>query len=360
MTDASQPDKLDDLDRRIVAALQAAPRASWSQLGSVVAVSETTVMRRVQRLRDNGTLVILAAPDPLRCALGQPVHVYFETAPGEAPDLAHRLAERSDVRYVSLLAGTRDIMCELISPNHRELGRLLMGQLQKSEAVQRTTTAIVIKQFKTSDQWSGSLLGPRSAVDVNGRDLTRKDAAAPLDEIDTRLLEALSVDGRRTYSDLSHDLQLSETAVARRVSTLTAENRVYFLAMVDPVALGFELEVLMHLRVEPASLEHIAAALAATKEVRYISATTGLSDLTCDAVFRDTDDLYTFVTHTIGGIRGILAIDVDVVLESVKREYRYPLFTAAMASDARPPAPKRPVESSSRRRPATARTRAKR
>ena len=160
MTDASQPDKLDDLDRRIVAALQAAPRASWSQLGSVVAVSETTVMRRVQRLRDNGTLVILAAPDPLRCALGQPVHVYFETAPGEAPDLAHRLAERSDVRYVSLLAGTRDIMCELISPNHRELGRLLMGQLQKSEAVQRTTTAVVIKQFKTSDQWSGSSSAP--------------------------------------------------------------------------------------------------------------------------------------------------------------------------------------------------------
>jgi DNA-binding Lrp family transcriptional regulator len=47
VTDATQPDKLDDLDRRIVAALQAAPRASWTQLGSVVAVSETTVMRRV-------------------------------------------------------------------------------------------------------------------------------------------------------------------------------------------------------------------------------------------------------------------------------------------------------------------------
>lgn len=139
MTGARQPDKLDDLDRRIVAALQAAPRASWSQLGSVVAVSETTVMRRVQRLRDSGTLIILAAPDPLRCALGQPVHVYFETAPGEAPDLARSLAKRGGVRYVSLLAGTRDIMCELISPNHQELGRLLMGHLQKPEAVQRTT-----------------------------------------------------------------------------------------------------------------------------------------------------------------------------------------------------------------------------
>ena len=142
------------------------------------------------------------------------------------------------------------------------------------------------------------------------RDLTRKDAAAPLDEIDTRLLEVLSVDGRRTYSDLSHDLQLSETAVARRVSALTAENWVYFLAMVDPVV--------------PSS------------------------------------GTLTIVTRTIGGIRGILVFDVDVVLESVKREYRYPLFTAPAASDARPPTPKRPVEPLARRRPTTAGTRVKR
>ncbi len=45
--------------------------------------------------------------------------------------------------------------------------------------------------------------------------------------------------------------------------------------MVDPAALGFELEVLIHLRVELADLEAVAVALAATAEVRYVSATTG-------------------------------------------------------------------------------------
>jgi DNA-binding Lrp family transcriptional regulator len=335
VTDVTGPTRLDDLDRRIVAALQAGPRASWSQLGSVVGVSETTVMRRVQRLRDTGVLIVLAAPDPLRCGLGQPVHIYFETAPGEAPALARRLAERSDVRYVSLLAGTRDIMCELIAPGNRTLRHVLMGELQRAADVERTTTAVVLKQFKTNDQWSGSLLGTTASTPAGAaRDQAKVEPAETLDEYDTRILEALSADGRRTYADLSHDLNLSETAVARRVAALTAENRVYFLAMVDPVALGFELEVLMHLRVEPASLESVASALAATKEVRYISATTGLSDLTCDAVFRDNDDLYSFITRTVGGIRGVIAIDTDVVLESVKREYRYPLFQTAPSNSA--------------------------
>ena len=63
----SRPQQLDELDRRIVAALQVDPRATWGQIGAAVAASETTVLRRVQCLRENGVLVILGAPDPLRC-----------------------------------------------------------------------------------------------------------------------------------------------------------------------------------------------------------------------------------------------------------------------------------------------------
>jgi DNA-binding Lrp family transcriptional regulator len=70
----------------------------------------------------------------------------------------------------------------------------------------------------------------------------------------------------------------------------------------------------------------VATALAAAKEVRYVSATTGWSDLACDAIFHDSTELYEFVTHTVGGIKGIREVEVDVVLESLKREYRYPLF----------------------------------
>jgi DNA-binding Lrp family transcriptional regulator len=332
MSEMKPSTMLDDLDRRIVAALQADPRASWSKLSAAVGVSETTVLRRVNRMREADLLLVTAVPDPLRCGLGQPVFVWFCTVPTRGRELALLLAERPDVRYVSLIAGSHDVMCELIVPDQRYLGRLVTMELPGVGAVTSSSTAVVLKQFKTEDQWSGPLLNGEVAGvaaeeerPANGG-RSRRRRAEPLDEVDTRLLAALRADGRRSFADLSQDLGLSETAVARRIAALRADARIDFLAMVDPAALGFELEVIMHVRVEPQRIEATARALAATRQVRYVSATTGAGDLTCDAVFRDSDDLYEFLTSTVGKLRGVLSIDTDLVLEAVKRAYYYPLF----------------------------------
>ncbi|GIH21204.1 Lrp/AsnC family transcriptional regulator [Rugosimonospora africana] len=339
MNGASKTPRFDDVDRRIVAALQADPRASWSQLGGVTGVSETTVLRRVQRLRDSGSLVIVAAPDALRCGFGQPVLLHFRTVPGEGSRLAHYLAERDDVRYVSLLTGRSDVMCELITPDHGYLSRVLMHDLPDTKWVTGTRTEIVLKRFKTRDQWSHTLLDGAAAPlapDDGAITAAVPEKGGQLDAMDIKLLAALGPDGRRSYADLSHELGLSETAVARRVNALTAAHRLYFVAMVDPAALGFEFEVMLHIRVELARLESIALALAAMTEVRYVSATTGDSDLAVDAIFRDANDLYEFMTHTLARIPGVREVELDVVLESIKREYRYPLFSAGAPTSAHP------------------------
>lgn len=321
--------RLDDLDRRIVAALQADPRGSWSQLGGVVGVSETTVLRRVQRLRDSGVLVVVGAPDALRCGLGQPALLLFRALPGEGPRLAHLLAERPDVRYVALLTGRNDVICELVAPDRRYLSQVLTQELPRTGALASTTTAVLLKTFKTQDQWSRALLdGDIPPVTDAVESEEPAERRGKLDEMDMRLLSALVPDGRRSYSDLSQDLGLSETAIARRTNALTAAKQLYFVAMVDPAALGFELEVWLYLRVELAALESVGQALANLTPVRYVSATAGHSDLACEAIFHDTAEVYEFITDTLSTLPGIRDIEIDVVLESVKRAFRYPLFGA--------------------------------
>jgi DNA-binding Lrp family transcriptional regulator len=340
MSDTRPTARLDHVDRRIVAALQADPRASWAQLGAVVGVSETTVLRRVQRMREGGVLEVVAAPDPLHCGFGQPILLQFRTVPGKAPDLARYLAERADSRFVALLTGRSDVLCELIAPDRRYLSQFLSEEVPTTGAVLGTTSEIVLRTFKTSDQWSRTLLDPEGAPEPQ----PARPAGAPaeksgkLDEMDMRLLAALGGDGRRSYADLSAELGLSETAIARRVTALTSSNRLYFVAMVDSAALGFQLEVLVRLRVELSALESIAAALTAMPEVRYMSATTGYSDLAFEGVFQDTDALYRFVTHTLGALDGIRDVEVDVILDTIKRAFRYPLFAgepAVKASDSK-------------------------
>lgn len=62
---AAKPVSLDDLDRRILTALQEDNRLSFAELAERVASSAASCMRRVRRLREDGVIVAdIAVVDP--------------------------------------------------------------------------------------------------------------------------------------------------------------------------------------------------------------------------------------------------------------------------------------------------------
>ena len=68
---------LDDLDRRIVAALVEDARATYAEVGSQVGLSAPAVKRRVDRLRASGAITGFSAQvDP--AALGWTTEAYVE------------------------------------------------------------------------------------------------------------------------------------------------------------------------------------------------------------------------------------------------------------------------------------------
>jgi DNA-binding Lrp family transcriptional regulator len=68
--DDRSPFSFDELDRRLVLALQSDPRLSYAKLGQRFGVTGMTVANRLQRLRDADTLVFRAAPNLEECGLG--------------------------------------------------------------------------------------------------------------------------------------------------------------------------------------------------------------------------------------------------------------------------------------------------
>jgi DNA-binding Lrp family transcriptional regulator len=322
---------LDNLDRLIVAAVQLSPRASWSQIGKLVGTSETTAMRRVQRLRDSNAIIITASPDAQLCGFGQPALLYFSTIPGKESGLAEFLAKRSDVRYVAKTTGRSDVMCELIAPDREYLADVVTHQLPRSGHFESSRTDVVLKRFKTRDQWSRQLLDDDSQIEkllsMNGDTEISHGTLQELDETDLRILAGLGSDGRRSYADLATELGISETIVGRRVQALTSSKQLTFVAMVNPAMLGFKIEAILRVQVNLGAVDATARAVAAFPEARYVAATSGDSALVVDAVFLDTEALYEFVTNKLGLLPGLRDVEINIVLESVKRDYHYPLFS---------------------------------
>lgn len=313
---------LDDMDARVVAAVQRNPRASYAQLAALIGASETTVQRRLQRLRSSGAIAVIAVVDTQLCGLGDPALVYLTIEPRATLRVAHTLAARQDVRFVSIVNGHNNIVCELIVRDRTHLANVLLVQLSAIDGVRSTSTAIVLRTYKTRDEWSRGLLAEtgKDALDHDARDAGSRPR--PLDDLDQLLIAALREDGRRSFVDLAAELGISETAVARRHRALIEAGQLGVVALVDPLIMGFGVEGFLHFKIDPSRIESVARFLSRRREVRYLSATAGHSDLTCEAIFRDNTSLHEFITGVIGDVMGIREIEVDLELQTIKRAFR--------------------------------------
>ncbi|WP_143517446.1 Lrp/AsnC family transcriptional regulator [Pseudonocardia sp. MH-G8] len=318
LTGAEAAVPLSDLDRRIVAALQINGRATWQQVANVVGASESAVSRRANRMIKQGVLRVFAAADPLLCGLGYPVLLQIECAVGAAGAVARTLAARPDVRFVALLGGGYDLVVELIVPSRAHLTAVLVEELNTVPGIVRTTTENVVRTFKTSYDWGRTLLGDAAAL----LDRPPETASPPeLDDIDLRLIQLLTADGRSSVTDLAERLAVSESMARRRLEQLTASGCLRFGTLIDSELLGYHWELFVWLGVDLGCLDRIARELATHPEVRYVSATAGYSDLACEVVLRDHEDLYRFNTEVLGSLEGVNRVEIGTELHTVKRAY---------------------------------------
>lgn len=312
---------MDDLDRQIAAALQVNGRATWLQIARAVGSSESTVARRAQRLIEQGLLRIAAVTDPPRAGFGYPVLIQLRCGPAAAPRVADELAARADVRFLALVTGSFDIVMELIVPSRRYLANVLLNELTAIDGIGETTTESVVRNFKTSYDWSRDLLGEAAGELEGSFGATAQDGEATLDPVDLELVQLLSEDGRRSFADLAARLGISESLARRRVHSMCASGCMSFATFVAPELLGYDVELMCWLRVDLFRLDEIASALATRPEVRYLSATSGYSDLICEIILRSQDELYDFSTKTLAALRGIHSVNFALELQTVKRAH---------------------------------------
>jgi DNA-binding Lrp family transcriptional regulator len=268
-----------------------------------------------------GLVRVAAISDPLRCGFGYPVLVQLRCEVGEQMRVARALADRSDVRFVALVTGTFDIVMELIAPSRRYLARVLLEEMPKVGGIENTTTETVLRNFKMSYDWSRELLGAdgvhleEPVVDRDGSN------GRSLDAVDLKLYELLAEDGRRSFADLASLVRVSESMVRRRVDRMRASGCIKFATLVEPYLLGYDVECLCWVHVDLSRLEETARTLAEHRQVRYLSATIGYSDLICELILRSQDELYEFSTQILGALSGVRGVDIGLELRTIKRAY---------------------------------------
>ena len=142
--------RVDDLDGRIIEALQENGRESFRRVASRLGVSEATVRARYTRLRNAGVLQVVAVTNPLGLGFEQAlVGIKTSTPPGE---IADEIARWPEADYVVVTAGQFDLIVEVVAADRGEL-LALTNRMRLLEGVFSTETFFYLEMWKQLYDW---------------------------------------------------------------------------------------------------------------------------------------------------------------------------------------------------------------
>jgi DNA-binding Lrp family transcriptional regulator len=317
---------LDELDRRVVHALQLDARASFERIGAVLGVSDQTVARRYRRLVDHGAVAIRAVHMPID-GTAQGWFVRLRCAPPQTRSIAGQLSARDDTRWVMLTSGGTEIVFLLHVEGHRTAPSVrdaLLAALHATPGILGIEAYSPLRFFvghQVAWQARMSALAPAEVDAFSGAapatPRVRHDQVT--DDLDRAIMDVLTDDGRAPIARVALSVGASESSVRRHLDRLVARSIIYFDVVIDERLLGYQELTLIWLQVPLNQLDDLGRRVATHAPVAMVTAMSGNYDLLIAAASRNRDELYDYLTGELAQTIGSAPFRTSPVLELVKR-----------------------------------------
>ncbi|MBC8081029.1 MAG: Lrp/AsnC family transcriptional regulator [Gorillibacterium sp.] len=149
-----------------------------------------------------------------------------------------------------------------------------------------------------------------------------------MDALDYKIIQALMLDGRKTWSELAGVLGLSSPAAADRVRRLEEQGVIMgYTAIIQAESVGCDLAALIAVSLEkPEHREAFLNKINRMTEVQECHHTAGDEDYLLKVRCRGTKDLERMISQELKTLPGILKTKTTIILSTVKETSNLPLF----------------------------------
>ena len=157
--------ELDDIDRRIVMALQAEGRLAMVDLADKVGLSPTPCQRRVKRLEDEGVIARYAAlvsPPSLGFELQAMVQVTLDDHSEKTVEaFESAIRARSEVVACYAMTGDMDFLLHVQTTDLVSLSEFAMKALLRMPGVRGTRSSFIMQEVKSDLAWAPQPRAPQ-------------------------------------------------------------------------------------------------------------------------------------------------------------------------------------------------------
>ena len=142
----------------------------------------------------------------------------------------------------------------------------------------------------------------------------------PIDDIDTEMINLLKQNGRMPNTEIANQLNMSETAIRKRLKRLLDDEIIQIVAVVNQIKLGYAIEGNIKIKTDIKKTGHVKEKLRTLERVWYIARITGSADFDVEFNARSQNELRTLI-EKINLIDGVRQTEVSIRLQLVKNRY---------------------------------------
>ncbi len=140
---------IDEINRDILGRLRDNARTPFLEIAKYLGISESTVRKRVGDMEKAGIIKrYTAIVDPPKIGYGSVAIVGIDVKAERFLNVAKKLTEYDNVKFVSTSSGDHMIMAEIWMEKSSELRDFIINTIEKMDGVTRTCPAILNERLK--------------------------------------------------------------------------------------------------------------------------------------------------------------------------------------------------------------------
>ncbi len=143
---------------------------------------------------------------------------------------------------------------------------------------------------------------------------------ARITETDMEIIRCLHDDARMSIVQIAKKINVPESTVRSRLTRLTENGILNFVAVTDLFKLGYRLWIMITIQTELTRIDEVAQRLSELPEIYFVAVTTGGYDMIVSASFRSNEEFLEFVSTKLSRIPGIIRTANYSLLKIYKRE----------------------------------------
>ncbi|MFJ6269826.1 Lrp/AsnC family transcriptional regulator [Pseudarthrobacter oxydans] len=267
----------DDLE--LIHALQLAPRATWTQLGSVLRRHPATLAARWERLRAEGQAWItghFGTADGQGCV----TFIGLECRSGHRAEVLERLCAVPEIGTVEEAARAWDLRLTVLTRNWEQVARGVLPIVRTDPDIMRSQVTLATRLYSAGNNWRLDVLSPEQQRRIAALHpgVTRPPGATP--PTLPQLMTVLARDGRASAVEIAAETGTHPTTVARHLRQACETGLLALRCELAQDWSGYPIGCQWYVRVPPAQLEAAVSYLRSYRTLRLCAATTGDANLT--------------------------------------------------------------------------------